>query len=449
MATQLAGFVLAAGDLSPAALHACKRRLIDSVGCALGALRAPLCGRLRAMARRYPGRPDAAVWGTTIRAAPEMAGFVNGVAIRYLDHNDTYVARSPGHPSDVIAGILATAEAEGAPGLETLTAIAVGYDLYCGFLDAAASHTKGIDQASAAALGVAAGAGCLLHLPQAAMADALSLAMASNVHLNAVRHGELSDWKGCAGPNGARGGVFAALLARDGVTGPSDSFDGPGSLSTILGPMQWQLPNRLEGPRKVEQSDIKTFPVCYHGLSAVEAAFRLRGRLALPALRAIEVETYRLAVTRMADSPSRWAPGTRETADHSIPYVVAVALRDGALTSDSYAPERLADASVHDIMRKVHVRASDAMDAAYPAAAPARLTAVMEGGERLTSEVHFPKGHARNPVSDAELEAKFHDLTRRNLPAARAKAVLDLLWRFETLPGIAPLAETIGRLSDD
>lgn len=446
--TQLADYARDAGDLSQAALHACKRRLIDSIGCALGALPEPLCRRIRALTQRYPGRPDAAVWGTAVRAAPEMAGFANAVAIRYLDHSDTYVAKSPGHPSDIIAGILAVAEAEGASGGEALAAIALGYDVYCGFLDAAASHVKGIDQASAAALAAAAGTGRLLRLSHAAMAHSLSLAIASNLHLNAVRQGELSDWKGCAGPNGARGGVFAALLARDGITGPSDSFDGPGGLSTILGPTAWHLPNAPAELRKVEQSDIKTYPVCYHGLSAVEAALQLREQVALPALHAIEIETYRLAVTRMADSPTRWAPSTRETADHSLPYVVAVALRDGTLTSDSYAPENLNAPELRDLMRKVQVRASDAMDAAYPGAAPVRLTAILDTGERLTTEVRFPKGHAGNPVSDAELEAKFHQLAGRSLTPSRARGVLDLLWRFETLPTVAALAEAIGILRE-
>src|SRR6185437_2387325 len=219
----LAGFLLRAAEqpLSQSALQACKRRLIDSIACALGAFEEPLCQRIRALARRYPGQPDAAVWGTALRAAPEMAAFANGVAIRYLDHSDTYVSKSPGHPSDMIAGIIAAAEVENASGQQVLAAIAAAYDLYCGFLDAAASHAKGIDQATAVALGVAGGAGILMRLPQPALAHALSLAIVPNVHLNAVRHGELADWKGCAGPNGARGGLFAAILAREGITGPS------------------------------------------------------------------------------------------------------------------------------------------------------------------------------------------------------------------------------------
>lgn len=441
---RLASFLLEATlqPLSPSALLACKRRLIDSIACALGAFGEPLCRRIRVLAQRYPGQPDAAVWGTPLRAAPEMAAFANGVAIRYLDHSDTYVAKSPGHPSDMIAGIIAAAEIEGASGQQALTAIAAAYDLYCGYLDAAASHARGIDQATAVALGVAGGAGMLMQLPRTVLAHALSLAIVPNIHLNAVRHGELADWKGCAGPNGARGGLFAAVLAREGLTGPSEPFDGPGGLAFLIGETIAQ-PD-AGGPRKIELSDIKTFPVCYHGLSAVEAALQLREQIALPALAAVEVETYELSVARMANEPSRWAPGTRETADHSLPYAIATALRDGELTSASYAEERLRDPALRALMQKIRVSASDAMTRAYPAAAPARITAVLQSGERCAEEVRYPKGHSENPISDADLAAKFFDLAGRYLTPEQMRRLLDRLWTFETAALAAELPRAIG-----
>lgn len=440
----LAGFLVQAAEqpLSQSALQASKRRLIDSVACALGAFEEPLCQCIRALVRRYPGQPDAAVWGTTLRAAPEMAAFANGVAIRYLDHSDTYVSKSPGHPSDMIAGIIAAAEIEGASGQQTLIAIAAAYDLYCGFLDAAASHVKGVDQATAVALGVAGGSGMLMRLPRPIMAHALSLAIVPNIHLNAVRYGELSDWKGCAGPNGARGGLFAALLAGEGITGPSDPFDGPAGLASLIGETIGRL--NAAGPRKVEQSDIKTFPVCYHGLSAVEAALQLRHRIALPAVAAVEIETYALSVMRMANESSRWSPGTRETADHSLPYVVATALRDGALTSASYGPERLRDPALRELMQKIKVTASEAMSGTYPATAPARIVVVLQSGERCAAEVRYPKGHSENPISDADLERKFFDLAGRHLSTDRMRRLLDRLWTFETAALASELMQTIG-----
>ncbi len=428
--------------LSQAAMHACKRRLLDSIACAFGAMDAPLCRRLRILARRYAGEPSAAVWGSAERTTPEMAAFVNGVAIRYLDCSDTYVSRSPGHPSDVIAGILAIAETQGASGAAALAAIALGYDLYCSFLDAATSHAQGIDQATAAVLGAAAGAGVLLGLPPAAVAHALSIGIASNVHLNCVRHGELSDWKGCAGPDGSRAGVFAAILAQAGVTGPSDAFDGPGGLWSFLSPVGWSLPKA--GPRKVEQSDIKTFPVCYHGLAAVEAALALRAQVDLASLDRIEIETYTLAVTRMANDATRWAPATRETADHSLPFTVASALQHGALTPASYAPARLDDPALRVLMRKVQVQATEEMDAAYPDAAPARLTAVLHSGERRVAELRFPKGHARNPVSDAELEEKLRDLAGHRLGTDRVRRLADTIWSLDTLPDISAFLCLLG-----
>ena len=140
--THLADYAVATtyAALPPSAVHACKRRLVDSMACALGALDAPLCHRVRALARRHTGDPDAAVWGSATRSSPEIAAFANGVAIRYLDHSDTYVSKSPGHPSDVIAGILAMADAARASGTEVINAIVLAYDIYCGFLDAVAAR---------------------------------------------------------------------------------------------------------------------------------------------------------------------------------------------------------------------------------------------------------------------------------------------------------------------
>jgi 2-methylcitrate dehydratase len=443
--THLADYAVATRfeALSPAAVHACKRRVIDTIACAVAALDATLCLRTRQVAQRYPGRPDAAVWGSSTRASPEMAAFANGVAVRYLDHSDTYVSKSPGHPSDVIAGLLAVAEAVGAPGGGVINAIALAYEVYCGFCDAVAAHTMGIDQATAAVLGAAAGAGRLLDLPRAAMANAIALALAPNLHLSNVRHGELSDWKGCAGPNGARNGVFAAFLAQDGFTGPSGVFDGAGGLWSILGERDWRLPD-ASGVRKIEQSDIKTYPVCYHGASAVEAALGLRRRAPWGDVRSVEVETYGLAVTRMAGDPSRWAPKTRETADHSLPFVVAVALMDGALTTASYAPERLGDSNVQALMQRVAVREAADLSTAYPDAAPARIRIDLASGGTETAEVRFPRGHVNNPISDAELEAKFFDLSAGTVESARSRRLLDALWRFETLETVGDTLSLIG-----
>jgi 2-methylcitrate dehydratase len=439
--TMLAEFAAAPPALGDAALHAVKRRLIDSVGCAMGGLSAPVCRTLRALASATPGQRGAVVWGTAGRGAPEMAAFANGAAIRFLDQSDTYVSRSPGHPSDLIAGVLATADAAAASGAVALAGIAVGYDVYCAFLDAAVTHEAGIDQATAAALGSAAGCGHVLGLSATQMGHALSLAIASNLHLNAVRHGELSDWKGCAGPHGGRAGVFAATLAAHGLTGPADPFEGPGGLAAITGPMQWRLPDT--GPRQVEQTDIKSFPACYHGLSAIEAAIALHPRCPVDKIRAIEIDTYRLAIARMAGAPSRWTPGTRGTADHSLPFVVAAALRDGGLGAAAYDTAQWNDPALRRLMALVAAREDSGMSAAYPEAAPARVTVTLHSGAQESAEVHLPLGHANRPLSDTQLDAKFHDLAAACLQRAMADRLLSRLWAFDTMKFAAALFDDI------
>jgi 2-methylcitrate dehydratase len=385
------------GRLPPQAVHETKRRLIDSVACAAAAYPEPFCGRIRAFAGRYAGTPDARIWGSGERSSVEMAGFANGTMLRYLDYSDTWLGKTAGHPSDMIGALVGVAEAYQADGAALLTAIVVAYELYCGLCDSVALQARGIDQSTAAAVGAAAGAARLLGLDEERLANALALGLAPNLHLYIVRSGALSDWKGCAGPNGARNGVFAALLAREGFTGPTAVVEGKGGLADVLGAFDWQPPREI--PRIVD-THLKFHPVCYHGQSAIDAALALRGKLPLEAIATIEVETYEAAFRAMGSDPQRWAPETRETADHSLPYTIAVARREGRLGSEAYAQERLGDAETKRLMDRIRVAASTAMTAAFPARAQTRVTLRGTDGSVHSHLQDHPKGHAANPLSE-------------------------------------------------
>jgi 2-methylcitrate dehydratase len=201
-------------SLPTAAVHACKRRLIDSVACAAGAYAEPFSEALRVFAGHYRGTPPARLWGSGAPTSMEMAGFVNGTLVRYLDFSDTWLAKGAGHPSDMIAALIAVAETRRSSGAELVAATLVAYEVYCSLAEAALER-RTVDQATCAAVGAAAGAGRLLGCGEAQLGNALALALAPNLHLFNVRCGTLSDWKGCAGPNAARNGLFAALLASE------------------------------------------------------------------------------------------------------------------------------------------------------------------------------------------------------------------------------------------
>ena len=254
-------------------MHECKRHLIDTFASALGAYDEPVAQMARAMASRSRSDDAASVWGSSIQTSAESAAFANGVMVRLLDISDTYLGKSRGHPSDVISGIFAVAESVRADGKSLINAIVLAYDVYCSFCQAIDINSKGWDQPVYGVLGCVLGVGKLLGLTREQMANAVSLALAPNMALAQSRRGHLSSWKGCAGANASRNAVFAALLAKQGFTGPPAVFEGEGGLWDVIGRFDWPLP---EDAHMITQTHVKTLPVCYHGQSAVLAALDLR-----------------------------------------------------------------------------------------------------------------------------------------------------------------------------
>lgn len=400
----------------------CKRRVIDTFASALGAYHEPPARMARAVASRSRGESEASVWGSSIRTTPEAAAFANGVMVRLLDISDTYLGKSRGHPSDMTSGVLAAAESVGADGKSVINAIALAYDVYCSFCDAVDINSKGWDQPVYSVLGCVLGVGRLLELTDEQMGNALSLA--PNMALAQSRRGHLSMWKGCAGANASRNAVFAAMLAKEGFTGPTAVFEGEGGLHDVVGAFEWPLPAH---GHMITQTHVKSLPVCYHGQSSVLAALELRAKIDVAKIEDIGVDAYRTAVMMMGGEPSRWAPTTRETADHSLPYCVSIALLDGAVTNASFAESRLRDPVVASFMSKVKVREDAGLSAGYPEGAPGRVTIRMISGETHTLEIRYPTGHAKSPMSDEDVERKFRDMLHGQRSTQQCDAALAAL----------------------
>ena len=429
-------------DLPELAIHEAKRRIIDSIACAAVASAEPFCAKVCKIAARYSGYPAARIWGSDIRTSAEMAAFANGVMIRYLELNDTCLAKSAGHPSDMIGGLVSLAEGIEADGPSLLIAVVVAYEVYCGLCASVALHPKHLDQGLCAALGAAAGASRLLGLSQVQAGNALGLALAPNIPLYATRRGVLSDWKACAGPNGVRNGLFAALMARDGVSGPSEAFEGTDGLFDVTGRFDFEF-GAAPGMH-ICTTHVKFYPVCYHGQSAVDAAIRLhRDGTPVDAIADIHVETYDKAVNAMADGRGKWAPTTRETADHSLPFSVAVSLLNGKLDTGDYREEQLADARIVGLMEKVRVSASSEMTADYPRSAQTRITIQDTGGSTYEALQKVPKGNAANPLSDAELEQKLRTLFPASGKDDTVQRILEVAWSLEDCRNVGVLVDAI------
>jgi 2-methylcitrate dehydratase len=415
--------------LGASTLHEVKRHLIDTFASALGAYDEPVCAMSRALAGRYQSTERARVWGSDVYTVPDLAAFANGVMVRALDVSDTYLGRSRGHPSDMISGLVAVAELARTDGKTLIEAISLAYDVYCSFCEHVDLNAKGWDQPVYGVLGCALGAAKVMGLSDEETGHALSLALTPNMALAQARRGSLSNWKGCAGANASRNAVFAAMLAREGFTGPASPFEGSGGLWEVIGRVEWPLPQMP----LIGRTHTKSLPVCYHGQSPVLAALDLRERMNLVDIEEIRVEGYATAIFMMGADASRWAPSTRETADHSLPYCVAIALLDGEVTQVSFAEERLRDPAVKEIMRKVKVTEDRSLSAMYPEGAPGRVTILTRSGESHVTEIRYPKGHEKNPMTDREIEDKFEKLSAKRLNAEQRQTFIDTIWAVDAV----------------
>src|SRR5208282_1332807 len=200
-----------------------------------------------------------------------------------------------------------------------------------------------------------------------------------NVALRQTRSGELSMWKGCAFANAARNGVFAALLAAEGMTGPAPIFEGDvGIMKLLTGTFDLPAFGGHGRPFMITATYIKFWPAEYHSQSAIDAALQLRPQVSdVSKVETIDIHTFDAAVDIIGKDPEKWRPKTRETADHSLPYCTAVALADGEVTERQFAPGRFTDPTLLDLVAKVKIHRDAALSARYPHGIPNRVSVTL------------------------------------------------------------------------
>jgi 2-methylcitrate dehydratase len=431
-------------DLPEPVVHEAKRRFIDSLGTAVGAMDAEAYAIARRGAQHVQSRPGASLLGGG-HSSIEWATFVNGLLIRYLDYNDTYLSLEPAHPSDNLAAVLSVGEAVEADGRDLLTAAVLAYEVQCRLCDAASLRKHGIDHVTYGAISSALAACKLMSLNETQTTHAIGLAGVSNVALRQTRSGELSMWKGCAFANAARNGVFAALLAAEGMTGPAPIFEGDlGIMKLITGPFK-VAPFGGEGqPFMITGTYIKFWPAEYHSQSAIDAALQIRKEIGnLSQIKAIDIYTFNAAVDIIGKDPEKWRPQTRETADHSLPYCTAVALADGEVTLAQFDHKRFRDQALLKLVAKVKLHRDAALNRRYPKGIPNKVVVTLKNGKKITSLVEFPRGHALNPMTDAEVEIKFRSLVEPRYGKTKADKTLALCWDLERLKSPAHLVQAL------
>lgn len=430
-------------DLSPKTVHEVKRRVLDALGCALGAWHSRPAKVTREAALSVPvAAGGAGLLGSKHRTTADLAAFSNGTLVRYLDFNDTYLSREPAHPSDNIPAALAVGQAVGASGPEIITAIALGYETQCRLCDAASLRAHGWDHVVYGVFSTALLAAKLYGLTEEQTVHALGLAGVCNFATRQTRTGQISDWKACAFANAARNGIFAANLARRGLTGPHEIFEGPkGLFKLVTGPFELAWAADPEDWR-IRKTYIKFWPAEYHSQSAIDAALQLRPEVGnCDDIVSILIESFEAAVSIIGSEPEKWRPTSRETADHSMGYCVAAALLDGDLTRESFSQERIRDPRLLTLLDKIRIVETDECNAGYPDGIPNKLIIRTADNRELSRLVKYPRGHAGNPMTDEEVVKKFRTQAEPVVGARTAERIVDLAMSLDELPDASPLLE--------
>jgi 2-methylcitrate dehydratase len=432
---QLAAFVARASyeDLSEEASRELKIHVLDALGCAIGAIEGAPIRMLRLQLEDFGGNPLVTLIGGG-KTAPDRAAFYNSALVRYLDYNDSYLASNETcHPSGNLGAVLAASEYAEGSGKAFLTAQAVAYQVQCRLSEVAPMRAKGFDHTTQGAYAVAAGVAKALGLTQEQIAHAVAISGTSNNALRVTRTGRLSHWKGLAYPNTACSATRATFLAMRGITGPLEVFEGnKGFMDAIAG--HFELDWQGEDLEAVRRTSVKMYNAEFHSQSALEGILELKQfyQVRPEEVEHIEAEIFDVAYNIIGggEEGEKYHVRTKEEADHSLPYLVAVALLDGEVTPAQYTPERIARADVQAMLRKVSVRPDDALSQRFPAEMPCRLRIFLTGSRVLRLEKQDYVGFSTRPFCWEQAEAKFERLaapyTERQLRQAMVEAVAHL-----------------------
>ncbi|WP_053385705.1 MmgE/PrpD family protein [Leucobacter japonicus] len=434
---ELARFVDAAAidDFSAEALEQLKIRVLDTLGVAIGALDAEPTEAIRGLIEDLGGTPTATLIGGGA-TSPERAAFYNSALSRYLDFMDSYLA--PGetnHPSDNLGAVLAAAESADATGAEFLTALGVAYQVHARLSDEAPVRAKGFDHTTQGAFAAAAGAAKALGLTPEQIANAVAIAGTANVALRVTRTGNLSHWKGLAYPHVSQNGTFAALLASRGITGPEAVFEGnKGFKDSVSGP--FELDWSHEDLERVRQTIIKKHNAEIHSQSALDAAQDIRAQDGFNprAIERVRLTTFDVAYSIIGggEEGDKRLVRNKEEADHSLPWMVAVVLLDGALNPEQYEPERIVAADVQGLMTRVTITPSDEFSARFPAHMPADLEVELADGTVFRSSQDSYHGFHDNPLDWASARRKFDALTSPFADQALRDEIAEIVHGLDT-----------------
>ncbi len=436
------------GHLSKDAIHEAKRYLLDSLGCALGGYGQHDVKIALAVLDEIGAAGPATVIGSGKRMDVRSASLANALMVRCMDYNDIYWKQDPSHPSDILPAALACCERAKTGGREAIVGIVLGHEFEMRYCEAAfpGIRERGWHHATLTAFVSPIVAGRALRLTPEQIQHAIGISASHHATLGAVTAGKLTMMKNTVDPMATEAGVFAALLAEQGYTGPEHVVDGKEGLVHCFGP-EWKLNILTDGlgeSWRITQCGMKFFPTEALTHTPISAVLDLMQEHKLTAEQVVKVHIRSLA--RAADilaDPSKYDPRTKETADHSLPYVIAAALADGQVTPVQFTDAKIMDPRIREQLHKVEVVADPEIEKVFPALQRVIVRIDTTDGRKLEKQLDYPKGDPRHPLTDAEIESKFDALAEPHLsPAARQK-VKDACWKLESFDSLTPFMELL------
>lgn len=433
-------------DLPPEVVAKAKMLILDTTGCALGGLSGAPTKAAHAMVEALGGRPEATIIGSAERTSCALATFANGTALRYLDVNDYYFGRDPAHASGNLAAILAVGEKAGASGPDIIAALVAAYEVQFRLCDHAGTPSlwdRGWHHATNMSYASAAAAARLLGLDTARTAEALAIAGTHGNILTESMRGQMATIKATIEAVAAKGGVEAALMAAHGLTGPQAIFEGAYGWDRAVagGSDLAALAAPLDGRFRIMQARIKPFEAFSPAQGLIQAALDLRARLSPrpEEIVAIEGRFPQQILDWPTSDGQKAAPTTKELADHSPYYLMAVALMDGACGPAQFTPARLADPALRALMAKASLVADAAFTRDYHRGTGAAVTLTLKDGRKAEAVCPLPPGHPDNPLDDAAMARKFNQHAEPAVGAERARAIRDAIAGLDGAPDIRHL----------
>ncbi|MGD8868286.1 MAG: MmgE/PrpD family protein [Gemmatimonadales bacterium] len=428
------------------AVHEARRYLLDSLGCALGGYRREDARHALAVLDEIAGSGPATLIGSGRKTDVVSASLANALMVRAMDYNDIYWQQDPSHPSDIMPAALACTERQNSGGKELIVGIILGHEFEMRLCEAAfpGIRERGWHHATLTAFVSPIVAGRMLRLDWEKIQHAIGISASHHATLGAVTAGKLTMMKNTVDPMATQAGVMAALLAEQGYSGPEHVIDGKEGLVHCFGP-EWKLEvltDRLGDSWRIERCGMKAYPTEALTHAPISAVLKIVGEhdLQPDQIETVHIRSLDRAADILAD-PTKYDPRSKETADHSLPYVIAAAIVDRQVTPAQFEMGKIMDPKIRGQLNKVEVVADPDIEAVFPELQRVIVSIRTTDEREFKEQLDYPKGDPRNPLTDGEIEEKFDALAAPVLSAGGRARLKDAVWGLEKLDSVGDLMD--------